>query len=89
MPRRPSVADEAAYPPYQRRPSLAASDVETTTPAGHGARAPYRTGSAVGAGGGEGRYLQAAQQIELTQEDKQVRGFSLSSTRCRAARTAD
>ncbi|KPV71898.1 uncharacterized protein RHOBADRAFT_47350 [Rhodotorula graminis WP1] len=70
MSRRPSVADEAAYPPYKSRPSLTASDVETT-PAGHGARAPYRAGSAVGAGGGEGRYLQAAQQIELTQEDKQ------------------
>ncbi|GAA5904451.1 hypothetical protein JCM8208_004197 [Rhodotorula glutinis] len=70
MSRRPSVADEAAYPPYKSRPSLAASDVETT-PAGQAARTPYRTGSAVGTGGGEGRYLQAAQQIELTQEDKQ------------------
>ncbi|GAA5846677.1 hypothetical protein JCM9279_003406 [Rhodotorula babjevae] len=72
MSRCPSVADEAAYPPYHSRPSLAASDVEAT-PAVPGARSPYRAGSAVGSGGGggEGRYLQAAQEIELTQEDKQ------------------
>ncbi|TNY20209.1 hypothetical protein DMC30DRAFT_266404 [Rhodotorula diobovata] len=63
------MADDA-YPPYQSRPSMAPSDVDSTTAPGYGPLAPYRAGSAVGTNG-DGRYLQAAQDIELTKEDRQ------------------
>ncbi|GAA6046835.1 hypothetical protein JCM3770_005667 [Rhodotorula araucariae] len=73
MSRRPSMADDAlSYPPYQSRPG-AQSDVHSSA-AGPGARTPYRPSSMVGAKQsrqGETQFLQAAQDVELTKEDKQ------------------
>lgn len=56
---------------------MAPSDVDSTTAPGYGPLAPYRAGSAVGTNG-DGRYLQAAQDIELTKEDRQVRSLALA-----------